>query len=247
MGSNANACSRLLALALAVAVAVAAAFVSVRSDMPMPGILAQPSLGHRTSRARVGMMSCHSSKQRAGRRNILALPIAGSFGLLSAQSSYARRSAPLPGQGNKKSLARTKIPREDFTEGPRGLLYYDIETGGGGEVKEGQRIAIHYSLKWKGITISTSRQGAGVTGGNPYGFDVGEQPGDPGSAFIKGLDLAVLGMQVGGVRRVIVPPELAYGNRQVQEISPNSELMIDIELLSIKTSTILGLNKSVRI
>ena len=48
MGSNANACSRLLALAVAVAVAVAvAAFVSVRSDMTMPGVLAQPSLGVR--------------------------------------------------------------------------------------------------------------------------------------------------------------------------------------------------------
>eukprot|EP00468_Gymnochlora_sp_CCMP2014_P000669 CAMPEP_0167743696 /NCGR_PEP_ID=MMETSP0110_2-20121227/2157_1 /TAXON_ID=629695 /ORGANISM="Gymnochlora sp., Strain CCMP2014" /LENGTH=146 /DNA_ID=CAMNT_0007628091 /DNA_START=937 /DNA_END=1377 /DNA_ORIENTATION=- len=145
------------------------------------------------------------------------------------------------------SLARTKIPREDFTSGPDGLLFFDLEKGGGGLAQEGERVAIHYSLKWKGITISTSRQGAGVTGGNPYGFDIGQPIGEPASAFIKGLDLGVRGMAVGGVRRIIVPPELAYGNRQVQEISPNSEVLLDIELLSIKRSDILGLNRSVRI
>ncbi|GAB5373152.1 hypothetical protein AAMO2058_001725700 [Amorphochlora amoebiformis] len=165
----------------------------------------------------------------------------------SQVNSAHGRSSPLPGQPKKLSLARTKIPREDFTEGPQGLLFFDLESGGGTPAKNGERVAIHYSLKWKGITIATSRQGAGVTGGSPYGFDVGQNPGDPGSAFIKGLDLAVVGMQVGGVRRVIVPPELAYGNRQVQEISPNSEVILDIELLSVARNSIPGLNKSVRI
>jgi len=147
----------------------------------------------------------------------------------------------------KTSLAKTKIPREEFLSGPEGLLYYDLEDGAGPPAKKGQRVVVHYSLKWKGVTIATSRVGAGVTGGNPYGWDLGEEVGDPGSAFIKGLDLATEGMQVGGVRRVIVPPSLAYGNRQVQEISPNSEVMLDIELLSIKTTSVLGLNRSVRL
>jgi len=173
----------------------------------------------------------------------------GSLATMLAVAGHAKayKSSPLPGQPKKQSLARLKIPRDEYTPGPKGLLYYDIETGGGGSPKKGQRVVVHYSLKWKGITIITSRQGAGVTGGNPYGFDVGEQPGDPGAAFIKGLDLAVEGMQVGGVRRVIVPPELAYGKRQVGEIEPNSEVMLDIELLSIKTSDVLGLNRSVRL
>ncbi len=41
---------------------------------------------------------------------------------------------------------------------------------------------------------------------------------------------------------MVVPPDLAYGNRQVQEIPPNATLTIDIELLSIKLSPLLGLN-----
>jgi len=142
-------------------------------------------------------MSPMLGRRTAMIRGTTSALIASGGALTGGQNAQARRSSPLPGEGGpKKSLARMKIPREDYTPGPEGLLYFDIEEGGGGEAKKGQRIAIHYSLKWSGITIATSRQGAGVTGGNPYGFDVGEKVGDPGSAFIKGLDLAVQGMKV---------------------------------------------------
>jgi hypothetical protein len=50
------------------------------------------------------------------------------------------------------------------------------------------------------------RQGIGVTGGNPLGFDVGAVPGAGGT--LKGLDLGVRGMKVGGRRKLLVPPEL---------------------------------------
>lgn len=47
---------------------------------------------------------------------------------------------------------------------------------------------------------------------------------------------AVRGMRVGGQRRAILPPELAYGSKGIGEIPPNSTLMLDIELLSVKNS-----------
>ncbi len=46
----------------------------------------------------------------------------------------------------------------------------------------------------------------------------------PGGVFIKGIDLGIVGMKVGGQRRLIIPPELGYGDRQVQEILPGSTL-----------------------
>ncbi|KAJ6830228.1 peptidyl-prolyl cis-trans isomerase FKBP16-4, chloroplastic-like isoform X1 [Iris pallida] len=93
----------------------------------------------------------------------------------------------------------------------------------------------------------TSRQGIGVTGGSPYGFDVGQS--EKGSV-LKGLDLGVQGMRVGGQvgvdliiciqqaeqRLLIVPPGLAYGSKGVQEIPPNATIELDVELLSIKQS-----------
>ncbi|KAK6140026.1 hypothetical protein DH2020_026242 [Rehmannia glutinosa] len=90
---------------------------------------------------------------------------------------------------------------------------------------------VHYVAKWKGITFMTSRQGLGVGGGTPYGFDVGDSER---GAVLKGLDLGVEGMRVGGQRLLIVPPELAYGNKGVQEIPPNATIELDVELLAIK-------------
>eukprot|EP00850_Spirogloea_muscicola_P016135 SM000129S26122 [mRNA] locus=s129:16045:17551:- [translate_table: standard] len=112
--------------------------------------------------------------------------------------------------------------------------YYDITVGRGAEAKKGSRVAIHYVAKWKGITFMTSRQGMGVTGGSPYGFDVGAS--DIGYV-LKGLDYGVQGMRVGGERLLLVPPELAYGDRGVQEIPPGATLEFNVELISIKKNS----------
>ena len=53
------------------------------------------------------------------------------------------------------------------------------------------------------LTISSSRVGMGVTGGNPYGFDLGTKAGTPGGPFIEGMNEGVLGMQIGGQRKII--------------------------------------------
>lgn len=115
------------------------------------------------------------------------------------------------------------------------IMYADIKGGAGAEggVKAGQRVAVHFDVKFRRITIATSRQGAGVTGGTPYGFTVGVPAGTPGGPFIKALNEGIKGMGPGQFRRLVVPPEYAYGDTQVQEIPPNATLTVDIELLSI--------------
>lgn len=139
----------------------------------------------------------------------------------------------------KREKGLNEPKREDFKPIPGTnptVLYFDLQGGGGsdGGVREGERVAVHYDLKWRKITIGTSRQGAGVTGGTPYGFDVGTGAGKPGGPFIKAFNIGIRGMRPGTVRRLIVPPEYAYGSYQMQEIPPNSEIVLDIELLSVK-------------
>lgn len=132
---------------------------------------------------------------------------------------------------SRRALRTEQIPESEYKTLPNGLKYYDVKVGGGKAAQKGSRVAVHYVAKWKGLTFMTSRQGMGVTGGTPYGFDIGA------SAYgivLKGLDYGVEGMRVGGQRLLIVPPELAYGNKGVQEIPPNATLQFDVELLSIK-------------
>ncbi|XP_065855100.1 peptidyl-prolyl cis-trans isomerase FKBP16-4, chloroplastic [Euphorbia lathyris] len=134
---------------------------------------------------------------------------------------------------SRRALKASKIPDSEFTTLPNGLKYYDVKVGGGTKAVKGSRVAVHYVAKWKGITFMTSRQGLGVGGGTPYGFDVGQS--ERGNV-LKGLDLGVEGMRVGGQRLIIVPPELAYGSKGVQEIPPNATIELDVELLAIKQS-----------
>ncbi|KAJ9516634.1 hypothetical protein QJQ45_015184, partial [Haematococcus lacustris] len=147
---------------------------------------------------------------------------------------------------------RKKIPESEFREGPSGLKLYDIIEGTGAEVQTGQRVAVHYDVKFRNVTFITSRQGLGVTGGTPVGFNVGTPYGESGST-LPGIDLGIRGMRVGGLRRLLVPPELAYGDKGVggespchmcgvmwmccwSEIPGGATLTVDLEVLSIKTS-----------
>ncbi|KFM22687.1 Peptidyl-prolyl cis-trans isomerase FKBP18, chloroplastic [Auxenochlorella protothecoides] len=165
--------------------------------------------------------------------------------ILLAQLAAPSSSHAFPGfKKDLTSKRRVKIPESEFKAGPEGLKYYDVSPGKGPEAHEGQRVVVHFDAKcvsggwnwgwwWRGITFITSRQGLGVTGGNPLGFDVGAR-GAGGT--LRGLDLGVRGMRVGGQRKLIVPPSLAYGDRGVGEVPGGATLEIDVELLYIKTS-----------
>lgn len=64
--------------------------------------------------------------------------------------------------------------------------------------------------------------------GKPFTFNLGR--GD----VIKGWDIGVAGMAVGGERRIVVPAHLAYGSKSLPGIPANSELTFDLKLIEIK-------------
>ena len=145
---------------------------------------------------------------------------------------------PEPASAKLKGGITGGVPIENFkpipgTQPP--ILYYDLkgEAGTAGGAPKGSRVALHYDLKFRSVTVGTSRQGAGVTGGNPIGFTVGQPAGQSGGPFIKAFNEGIKGMGVGTLRRMIVPPEYAYGPNEVMEIPPNATVTLDMELLSV--------------
>ena len=145
---------------------------------------------------------------------------------------------PASALGFKKQLRKKGIdavPLDKYSEvsGSPGLLYYDRTPGTGEPVKVGERVAVHFDVKLGRLTCFSSRIGSGVTGGVPYGFDVGTSNL---GLVLKALDLGTEGMRVGGQRTLRVPAEYAYGDKGYGEIPPGATTTIDIELLSVKVN-----------
>lgn len=104
------------------------------------------------------------------------------------------------------------------------LQIIDISEGTGTTVQPGATITAHYTgaLCKNGIIFQSSHDfGKAIT----FGLD----------QVIKGWTDGVPGMKVGGMRRLIIPSEMAYGSvRAAANIPPNSDLVFDIELTDIK-------------
>lgn len=106
------------------------------------------------------------------------------------------------------------------------LQIEDIRPGDGKAVVKGALITTHYT-GWldDGTVFDSSHQR-----GKPFQCVIGT------GRVIKGWDIGLMGMQVGGVRTLYVPAHLAYGERKMgAHITPNSSLRFEIELLEVLT------------
>lgn len=105
-----------------------------------------------------------------------------------------------------------------------GLVVEDLRVGNGPEAKPGKKLAVYYEgrLKKNNKVFDASQKGPG------FKFALGR------GEVIKGWDLGVVGMKVGGKRRLTVPHQLAYGTRgSPPVIPPNSTLVFDVELKNV--------------
>jgi FKBP-type peptidyl-prolyl cis-trans isomerase len=101
----------------------------------------------------------------------------------------------------------------------------DLKVGTGPPVKRGDTISVHYIGTLSGGKVFDNSK----TRGTPFDVTVGQ------GMVIQGWDIGLVGMKVGGIRRLNIPPELAYGARGVPPvIPPNASLHFDVELLAIK-------------
>lgn len=107
----------------------------------------------------------------------------------------------------------------------------ELAPGAGAEIKSGQSALVHYT-GWLYDAKAPDNKGqkfdSSVDRNEPFEFPVG------GGMVIKGWDEGVVGMKVGGKRRLVIPPEMGYGARGAGGvIPPGATLVFDVELLEI--------------
>lgn len=105
-----------------------------------------------------------------------------------------------------------------------GLIYETVKKGDGAEAKTGLRVSVHYVGTFPdGKKFDSSRDR-----GEPIQFNLGT------GRVIKGWDQGLNGMKVGEVRKLIIPPDLAYGKAGKGDIPPDATLHFEVELVDVK-------------
>ncbi len=133
--------------------------------------------------------------------------------LLSCVPACDRKDEPPPGPGSSVKQVRDEFKIDD------------VKVGTGAEAKDGSTVKVHYTGTLKdGTKFDSSRDK-----GQPFEFTIGS------GQVIKGWDKGVVGMKVGGQRKLTIPYDLAYGEEgKPPSIPPRATLLFDIELLEVK-------------
>lgn len=106
-----------------------------------------------------------------------------------------------------------------------GLVIEDLKIGDGQEVEKFNIVTVNYTGLLENGTKFDSSLNPGRT---PFRFTVGA------GQVIKGWDEGLIGMKIGGKRKLTIPPELGYGSRDNGPIPANSTLIFEIDLLTIE-------------
>jgi FKBP-type peptidyl-prolyl cis-trans isomerase len=105
-----------------------------------------------------------------------------------------------------------------------GLKYVDEVVGSGESPSPGRTVKVHYTGRLENGTKFDSS----LDRGRPFEFPIGV------GRVIRGWDEGVMTMRVGGKRKLIIPPDLGYGSRDMGKIPPNSTLIFEVELLGVR-------------
>ncbi len=110
-------------------------------------------------------------------------------------------------------------PRAEFTQ-------TDLRVGTGTTAANGRVLTTNYT-GWLFDPARPEQKGTQFDSGT-YSFTLGA------GGVIRGWDQGLLGMRVGGLRRLTIPPELAYGSAGRDRIPPNASLVFDVELVNVQ-------------
>lgn len=137
-----------------------------------------------------------------------------------AQQNSAIITPPAQVQG----VATTEANMDNFITKPDGLKILDEKVGEGNEVKSGDTVTVNYL----GTLENGTKFDSSYDRNTPFTTQIGV------GQVIKGWDEGIVGMKVGGKRKLIIPSDLGYGSQGQGSIPPNSVLIFEVELVSFK-------------
>jgi len=159
-------------------------------------------------------------KQKEARKRKKAARLEADEALkLQRKSEEDARKAAKSEQEKKRK--RDKAKASGFKVLAKGVRCQDLIVGNGRMVEDRKKIRVSYVLRAKSHTT-----GKIIDSSHNFGFRVGR------GEVIKGWDIGLEGMRVGGSRRLIVPPEAGYGRNKDVGAGKGAELFFQIELLS---------------
>jgi len=155
----------------------------------------------------------------------MMLVLAMLAGAAQADEPAASATAPAPAPSNSVAAPNPF----DTVKMPGGVEYREIAIGSGSSAYPGSTVLVQYT-GWlqnpdgsRGSKFDSSRDS-----GLPMTFVLGE------GKVIRGWEMGLQGMKVGGKRRLIIPSALAYGTKGSSSIPPNSNLIFDVELVGVQ-------------
>lgn len=151
----------------------------------------------------------------------------------------AAASPAEPAAQARPALPATPVTAPAATAAPAGsarLIVEDLRPGVGAVARPGMLVAVHYT-GWLYDPAAPDHRGrkfdSSLDHGRPLVFPLGA------GRVIRGWDEGVPGMQIGGLRRLVIPPEFAYGDRELGKglIPARSTLLFEVELLGVEAMT----------
>lgn len=128
--------------------------------------------------------------------------------------------AATAGAGGRKVRKGKRIHRT-----ASGLQYEELRVGTGGRPASGQVVVVHYT----GWLADGTKIDSSIERNQPFEFKLGS------GMVIKGFDEGIASMRLHGKRKLIIPPELGYGERGAGSVVPaSSTLVFEVELLEIR-------------
>lgn len=158
----------------------------------------------------------------------LVLTICATTMILGCAKEVKEAEEAKPAEEKAATPASTSYPGDAVSVEPTamasGLKYVDYVVGSGATAETGKAVVVHYT----GYLTNGFKFDSSLDRDQAIQFQLGA------GEMIKGWDIGIVGMRVGGKRKLIIPPAMGYGGSDYGPIPGNSVLVFDIELLEVK-------------